>query len=182
MNKEGEKMAVCKLCGKKGFFLKLGQHGLCRDCEIKLLVIPDRIRLINESIDIVSQSNNAETALSRIQFQKMQVDEISQIAAGKIDPLLLLGYDCSLSEIADNIYRLYSDTEEWIDTIFNLIKEQLEGNGPMPLKDIISFFEKNPDFKKYSLFIGRARRNLRNLKRKNKKQILLLHGRTGGND
>ena len=76
----------------------------------------------------------------------MQVDEISQIAAGKIDPLLLLGYDCSLSEIADNIYRLYSDTEEWIDTIFNLIKEQLEGNGPMPLKDIISFFEKNPDF------------------------------------
>ena len=139
-------MAVCKLCGKKGFFLKLGQHGLCRDCEIKLLVIPDRIRLINESIDIVSQSNNAETALSRIQFQKMQVDEISQIAAGKIDPLLLLGYDCSLSEIADNIYRLCSDTEEWIDTIFNLIKEQLEGNGPMPLKDIISFFEKNPDY------------------------------------
>lgn len=139
-------MAVCQLCGKKGFFLRLGQHGLCKDCEIKLLEIPDRIRLINESIDIVSQSNNAETVLSRIQFEKMQINEISRIAAGKIDPLLLLGYDCSLSEIADNIYRLCSDTEEWVNAIFDLIKEQLDENGPMPLKDIVSFFEENPDY------------------------------------
>lgn len=139
-------MAVCQLCGKKGFFLRLGQHGLCKDCEIKLLEIPDRIKLIEECIDIISRSDNAETVFSKIQFEKMQVDEISRIAAGKIDPLLLLGYDCSLSEIADNIYRLCSDTEEWVDAIFDLIKEQLDENGPMPLKDIVSFFEENPDY------------------------------------
>lgn len=153
-------MAVCQLCGKKGFFLRLGQHGLCKDCEIKLLEIPDRIRLINESIDIVSQSNNAETVLSRIQFEKMQVNEISRIAAGKIDPLLLLGYDCSLSEIADNIYRLCSDTEEWVDAIFDLIKEQLDENGPMPLKDIVSFFEENPDYWSEKYDISKSIRSL----------------------
>lgn len=138
-------MAVCQLCGKKGFFLKLGQHGLCRDCEIKLLVIPDRIRLINESIDIVSQSNNIETVLSRIQFEKMQVDEISRIADGKIDPLLLLGYDCSMADMSNNITQRYNDVSKWVDAIFDLIKGQMEENGPMPLKGIVSFFEENPD-------------------------------------
>ena len=138
-------MATCTLCGKRGFFLKLGRYGLCRDCEIKLLIVPDKIRLINESIDIVSQSDNAETVLSRIEFEKTQVDEISRIAAGKIDPLLLLGYDCSLSDMSDSINQLYDDTSKWIDSLFDLIKENLEENGPMLLKDIIHIFENCPE-------------------------------------
>lgn len=146
-------MATCTLCGKRGFFLKLGRYGLCRDCEIKLLIVPDKIRLINESIDIVSQSDNAETVLSRIEFEKTQVDEISRIAAGKIDPLLLLGYDCSLSDMSDSINQLYDDTSKWIDSLFDLIKENLEENGPMLLKDIIHIFENCPEcwVEKYDL-------------------------------
>ena len=139
-------MATCPLCGKKGFFLKLGKHELCKECEIKLLTVPDMVRVINESMEIVSQSNNVETVLSRIEIEKSQVSEISRIAAGKIDPLILLGYDCSLIEMSNHINRLYEDTTRWIDAILGLIKEQLEENGPLQLDKIISFFNDNPKY------------------------------------
>lgn len=146
-------MATCPWCGKRGFFLRLGQHGLCRDCEIKLLEIPDRIRLINESIDIISQSDNVETVLSRIQFEKMRIDEVKQIAAGKIDPLILLGYDCSLTEMSNRINHLYEDTAKLIDTLFDIIKENLEKNGPLSFNEIIQFFKDHPEcwIEKYDL-------------------------------
>ena len=146
-------MATCPLCGKKGFFLKLGKHGLCDDCEIKLLIVPDRIRLINESINIVSQSNNVETVLSRIEYEKMQINEINQIAAGKIDPLILLGYDCSFREMSDNINQLYEDVSRWIDSLFEIIKENLDENGPLTFKNIIHIFENHPEYwiEKYDL-------------------------------
>lgn len=139
-------MATCKMCGKRGLFLRLGSHKACRDCELALLGVPDRVRLINESIDIVSQTSNLETAFSRIQFEKMQVDEIEQIAAERSDPLLLLGYDTSLPEMSEHINCIHNDMSDLIDALFCMIKSELEINGPMPLKDIAQFFQDHPEY------------------------------------
>lgn len=146
-------MATCPWCGKRGFFLRLGQHGLCKDCETKLLIVPEKIRLISESIDIVSQSNNAEIIYSQIDFEKIQIDEVNRIAAGKIDPLILLGYDCSLTEMLNYINHLYEDTTKWIDTLFDIIKENLEENGPLSFNEIIQFFKDHHEYwiEKYDL-------------------------------
>lgn len=147
-------MATCPLCGRKGFFLRLGKHGLCKECEIKLLTVLDKVRIINESMEIVSQSNNVETVLSRIDLEKTQVNEISRIAAGKIDPLSLLGYNCSFSEMSNNINQVYNDISTWVNALFGMIKGNLKENGPLTFKEITQIFEDYPEcwVEKYDIY------------------------------
>lgn len=139
-------MATCPWCGKRGFFLRLGQHGLCKDCEIRLHNLLERIRVINESVDIASQSNNAETSFSRIEFARTQINEFREYFNCQFDPLTFIGSTTSLSDLLDNTNKSYSIVSQWIDSVFQFIQENLNEKGPSPFKDIISFFEDNPEY------------------------------------
>ncbi len=60
-------MAICKLCGVKGFFLKLSSEGLCQRCSIVCSsTVADSVRIINDSLGIIKSSKNLDTILSRI--------------------------------------------------------------------------------------------------------------------
>ncbi|MHB0987826.1 MAG: hypothetical protein ACYC3P_04060 [Bellilinea sp.] len=59
-------MATCKNCGKSGLFLKVSQIGLCGNCEpVITMDIERRAQIINESTEIIVQSSNIDTILSR---------------------------------------------------------------------------------------------------------------------
>lgn len=62
-------MAQCKLCDRSGWFLSLGNNSLCQHCEpFFQLDVRQRGRIIQESQDIIEQSRNLDTKLSRIQL------------------------------------------------------------------------------------------------------------------
>lgn len=62
-------MAKCKWCGKSGIFLSLSKNGLCNTCEI--IVVSEIVQAqkhINESTEIIQQSANTDTIVSRFDF------------------------------------------------------------------------------------------------------------------
>lgn len=59
-------MASCKYCGKSGIFLKVSPIGLCGNCEpVITMDIERRAQIIGESTEIIVQSSNIDTILSR---------------------------------------------------------------------------------------------------------------------
>ncbi len=60
-------MARCKYCNKSGFFLSVDSSGLCKICSRNIaLEISQKIRIINESLNIVRNSKKIETIASRM--------------------------------------------------------------------------------------------------------------------
>jgi len=62
-------MATCKWCGKSMLFLRLSENGLCDTCEI--IVISEVVQAhnhINESVDLIQQSSNTDTIVSRFDY------------------------------------------------------------------------------------------------------------------
>lgn len=62
-------MATCKWCGKSKLFLRLSENGLCDTCEI--IVISEIVQAaghINESVDLIQQSSNTDTIVSRFDY------------------------------------------------------------------------------------------------------------------
>jgi SH3 domain protein len=56
----------CKLCERRGFFLKVSQDGLCEACEpIVSRTLDERIPVVNDCMKLVAESNDTETRLSR---------------------------------------------------------------------------------------------------------------------
>jgi hypothetical protein len=61
-------MAQCKLCDRSGWFLSLSSNDLCNSCESFFqLDLHQRVRVIQESQEIVKASMRLDTKLSRIQ-------------------------------------------------------------------------------------------------------------------
>lgn len=59
-------MAQCKMCGQKGFFLVVSANGLCNSCEpIVVMDVEQRGRIINDCVELVAESKNMKTRLSR---------------------------------------------------------------------------------------------------------------------
>jgi hypothetical protein len=62
-------MAQCLNCGRNGFFLSVDEYGLCKTCDlIVLMEVTQRARLIQESMDIINKSKKLDTQLSRCDF------------------------------------------------------------------------------------------------------------------
>ena len=62
-------MATCKWCGKSGLFLPLTENGLCKPCDV--IIVTELIyatQHINESIDLIKQSSNTDTIVSRFDY------------------------------------------------------------------------------------------------------------------
>lgn len=139
-------MSICPRCGKKGLFLRLGKYGLCKQCESEMMMfVPDRIRLIDESTDIIIKSNNVETVLSRTEFKRSKLEEIIQFSGPQIDPFLLLGCSTDLATLYDSTKKFENSTHKWVDSIFELLRAYLKENGPVPFKNFVSIFKDNPD-------------------------------------
>jgi len=59
-------MSLCKNCGKSGFFLSVDSNGLCKNCApIVYLAAEQRIRIMNDSVRLVTESKKMKTRLSR---------------------------------------------------------------------------------------------------------------------
>jgi len=60
-------MGQCKWCNRSGWFLSLNSSGLCNNCSpLVNLEASQRIRIINDSLKILSESKNLDTKLSRL--------------------------------------------------------------------------------------------------------------------
>lgn len=85
-------MAQCKYCGRKGFFLSVTDQGLCRDCSLFVKMdVDNRVRIINDSVELINKSTNLDTRLSRCdllleQAQAIQVYEAKGIDAFSFPP------------------------------------------------------------------------------------------------
>ena len=59
-------MAECLWCKRSGFFLSLSKDHLCKGCvPVVLLEVSQRSRVINESAQLIENSKNLDTRLSR---------------------------------------------------------------------------------------------------------------------
>lgn len=59
-------MANCLHCGKSGFFLATDNVGMCSQChEEFFVVVPRRLQIIKESINIINETGDVSTSLSR---------------------------------------------------------------------------------------------------------------------
>lgn len=59
-------MARCKLCGSGGWLLATTKDGLCQQCStIVSTEVSSKLRVINESMEIIKKSKNISTRLSR---------------------------------------------------------------------------------------------------------------------
>ncbi len=71
----------CKLCKKAFFIFQLNNRGLCKECNIKesnfrKRSLDNKIRIINESINIINKTKNDKTKASRKKVIITMVDRI----------------------------------------------------------------------------------------------------------
>lgn len=60
-------MAKCKWCDRSGWFLRLNSVGLCNNCSpLVKFDVQQRLKILNDSINIVNESKNLDTRLSRL--------------------------------------------------------------------------------------------------------------------
>lgn len=70
-------MAQCKLCDRSGWFLSLSSRALCQRCEpFFQLDFRQRVRIIQDSQEIIKASRNLDTKLSRI---KVAIDHLAAL-------------------------------------------------------------------------------------------------------
>lgn len=60
-------MGTCRWCGKSGWFVSVNKQGLCSGCNTAItLEASQKVRIIQESKDIVMKSKKLDTKLSRL--------------------------------------------------------------------------------------------------------------------
>lgn len=73
-------MGKCKHCGKQGLFLRLRQE-YCEDCYSRItefqFMVPQWIRIINESVEILNNTRNVETFFSRYELILSQIENLA---------------------------------------------------------------------------------------------------------
>lgn len=68
-------MPTCKNCGRRGFLQKVTWNGLCDQCDpVVTMVIRHRHRIIDESISVIRNANNADIVESRFRLLMDQVE------------------------------------------------------------------------------------------------------------
>ena len=59
-------MAKCRMCNESGWFLSTNEKGLCEQCETTWQIeVPRRIQIIEQSLEIATNTKNLNTLLSR---------------------------------------------------------------------------------------------------------------------
>ena len=84
-------MPKCKYCGKSGLFLVVSNNNLCRNCDSFVVAdIQNRLRIHNDSIRLIENSENPDVVYSRIglaiknlsgllEYEKKGIDTINPI-------------------------------------------------------------------------------------------------------
>ncbi|HEY4538224.1 MAG TPA: hypothetical protein VIG45_07230 [Erysipelothrix sp.] len=109
-------MAICKYCKNKKIFMKLTDLKVCESCHpLVQMNISNRIRIIQESVDIIAGSNNNQTIENRL--------TVIQENLGYLLKLLKSGipFELNVEEIFDYLlvtqHKLY-ESEYWDDEQF----------------------------------------------------------------
>jgi hypothetical protein len=72
-------MGECLLCHQKGLFLSISDNGLCRQCDVKVVLeVKQRGRIIEDSIKFVEESKNLVTRLGRLDLIIKQLEVIEE--------------------------------------------------------------------------------------------------------
>ena len=70
-------MATCKWCRKGGIFIRVDRYGLCNNCSDAILIdVNSRVKVIQESKDIINSSKKLDTVLSRLDTIVMHAQEL----------------------------------------------------------------------------------------------------------
>lgn len=70
-------MSKCKFCGRSGLFFSVDQYGLCNNCATAVSIeIQSKLRVIQESINLVKESKKLDTRLSRCDLVLKLTSEI----------------------------------------------------------------------------------------------------------
>jgi len=92
-------MPQCRWCGKRGFFLRVHENGLCCECNtIIVLDVRERTRCIEESMKHIERSKNMATRLSRcdvalthlealLQYEEKEIPTIDPVPSSLISEL-----------------------------------------------------------------------------------------------
>lgn len=106
-------MAKCKLCGKGGLFTHINQYGLCNNCAAVVSIeVNSKLRVIQDSINLVKESKNLDTRLSR-------ADLVIQLTSEIVDSFESKGITV-MEPSATDLLRRYKDGRD------EIIKESLE--------------------------------------------------------
>ena len=107
-------MAKCKRCGKGGgLFTRINQYGLCNNCAAVVSIeVNSKLRVIQDSINLVKESKNLDTRLSR-------ADLVIQLASEIVDSFESKGITV-MEPSATDLLRRYKDGRD------EIIKESLE--------------------------------------------------------
>ncbi len=107
-------MAKCKFCGRGGLFLSLSQNGLCNNCESAVsLEVNSKIRVIQESIELVKNSKKLDTRLSR-------ADVVIKLTSEIVDKFESKGI-VMMDPPAGEVLQLYEEGRD------EIIKDSLDG-------------------------------------------------------
>ncbi|WP_249871794.1 hypothetical protein [Oceanobacillus saliphilus] len=75
--KRGIKVAQCKYCSKKGFFLKVSNAGLCNNCHGPVVMsLESIVRVLNDSINLINTSKNFNTKIGRVDLAIEKCDDL----------------------------------------------------------------------------------------------------------
>jgi len=106
-------MAQCKFCDRSGFLLSVNQYGLCNNCATVIsFEINSKLRVIQESIDLVKTSKNLDTRLSR-------ADLVIQLASKIVDKFESKGI-MLMEPSATELLRRYKEGRD------EIIKDSIE--------------------------------------------------------
>jgi len=108
-------MPQCMNCGKKGFLLSLDQNGLCNACQAIIgSEVVQRVRIIQESQELVKKSANFRTRLSRLDLIISQLEHLIKYEEKGIAIIQPSAKEISQNTISqrqqsidDEIHRIY---------------------------------------------------------------------------
>lgn len=151
-------MPTCKYCGKAGFFLVVSKNGLCNKCDrFVIMDIQNRLRIHNDSIRLIENSENPDVVYSRIgvaiknltpllEYEKRGINTINPLPSKMLEVFKAESYNFFLDSfiranksLSVKIYGLKSDSAKrnQIQKFINKIDEYLPKlNNWQPLEEL----------------------------------------------
>lgn len=136
-------MGKCKICGKKGLFLKVNEFGRCKECERKYLYEQSERRRIEEEKRIEKEKKQQEKK-TKIHSAKKQLHKI-------LDMLILLDTEL-YHALTDDCERFLPQIEERIE-LCDLYREQIwkAKKNPYFIQVLKKYAYSKNDLKKHQL-------------------------------
>lgn len=153
-------MAKCKMCGRSGIFLKLTRNKVCDTCNrILIMDVPNRMRIINDSVKIVETSANVDTIASRfdliidhatalLKYEKHGIKVINPPPSEYLkdreqerDDYIVKGFNRAYAKLQNKISELktkkgkISNIQKFIDKLASF--RETEMNEPMLLSPLM---------------------------------------------